>query len=436
MKTTTLDRPRLATPHAAPAASKPAEGGGGTPAAVPPKPEAVAAAKSAGLRYVNDIDPGIARVRSGKGFRYVTANGATVSDAATLARIKRLAIPPAWTEVWICPDADGHIQATGRDARRRKQYRYHQDWRAVRDENKYERMIAFGQALPRIRRRVVRDLKRRGLGREKVLATMVRLLETTLVRVGNEEYARTNGSIGLSTMQDRHVQVQRGRMQFQFKGKSGKHHRIELHDPELARIVRSVQDLPGQELFQYIDENGQQQDVKSQDVNDYLRQIAGQEFSAKDFRTWAGTVLAALALRQFEKFTTKAEAKRNLVAAIERVAEKLGNTPSVCRKCYIHPVILESYLDGATVETILDEAENVLGQGAAGFSGAEGAVLAFLQQRLRRNRRPPLLTALRRSVAQQRRARRGRARGISGDASAATRSPPRRSRPSARRSRR
>lgn len=360
-------------------------------------------------------------------------DGETVQDTATLARIKRLAIPPAWTEVWICRDAVGHIQATGRDARGRKQYRYHAEWRAVRDDTKYERMIAFGKALPRIRRRVARDLKRRGLGREKVLATMVRLLETTLVRVGNEEYARANGSIGLSTMQDRHVRVQRDRLQFQFTGKSGKLHRIELHDPKLARIVRGVQDLPGQDLFQYLDRNGERQDVKSQDVNSYLREIAGQEFSAKDFRTWAGTVLAALALREFEQFTSKAEAKKNVVAAIERVAERLGNTPTVCRKCYIHPVILDSYLDGATVKTLLKRTEDALGHGLPQLSGAEGAVLAFLQQQLRQRSKPPLLTALRRSVAQRRRARRGH--DTSGGAAAATRSRARRSPPSPHRSR-
>jgi DNA topoisomerase-1 len=401
-----------------------------------PNADAVAAAKSAGLRYVNDDDPGIRRVGSGRNLCYEDPNGQRVTAPAILGRIKRLAIPPAWTDVWICPRDDGHIQATGRDARGRKQYRYHPDWRAVRDENKYERMIAFGRALPRIRRRVARDLRRRGLGREKVLAAMVRLLETTLVRVGNEEYARTNGSIGLSTMSDRHVDVKRDTLRFQFKGKSGKNHDIELHDPRLAAIVGRIQDLPGQELFQYIDEQGVQQDVKSEDVNNYLREIAGAEFSAKDFRTWAGTVLAAIALRQFERFDTKTQAKKNLVTAIERVAERLGNTPAVCRKCYIHPVILDSYLDGATVEIILRKAEDALSHGLPSLSGAEGAVLAFLQQRLRRNGQPPLLTSLRRSVAQRRRSRardRGRARDTSGGAPAGARSPARRSQLSTRR---
>lgn len=402
-----------------------------------PPIESLQAARSAGLRYVNDDDPGIARVVAGREFRYVGPDGRRISDSATLGRIKRLAIPPAWTEVWICPREDGHIQATGRDARRRKQYRYHPDWRAVRDETKYERMIAFGEALPRIRRRVARDLRRKGLGREKVLATMVRLLETTLVRVGNEEYARANGSIGLTTMRDRHVRVHRGRLQFQFKGKSGRRHDIELHDPDLADVVRRVQDLPGQKLFQFVDDRGHQQKVTSEDINGYLREIAGEEFSAKDFRTWAGTVLAALALRQFARFTTKAEAKRNVVAAIERVAERLGNTPSVCRKCYIHPIVLDRYLDGTTVEIILKKTEDLLNHGLPGLSGAEGAVLAFLQAQLRRERRPPLLTSLRRSVARARRqggrARGRRGRDISGGVRATARSHTRKSPLSARR---
>ncbi len=395
-----------------------------------PKSDAVRAARTAGLRYVNEGERGISRQRAGKGFRYVAHGGRNVTDPATLGRIKRLAIPPAWREVWICPDAQGHIQATGRDARGRKQYRYHDDWRAVRDGTKYERVIAFGQALPRIRRRVRRNLRQRGLGREKVLATIVRLLETTLVRVGNEEYARANGSIGLSTMQDRHVRVSGGTMSFQFKGKSGKYHRIELHDPRVARIVHRAQDLPGQELFQYVDETGAVRDITSQDVNEYLRAIAGREFSAKDFRTWAGTVLAAVALRQFEAFETKSQAKKNLVAAIERVAERLGNTPSVCRKCYIHPMILESYLDGATVETIMEQGKTVLNAGESGLNQAERAVLTFLRQRLRPGKKPTLLTALRRSVAQAR-----RVRAPSGGAGAATRLRRHKSAPSRRQSR-
>jgi DNA topoisomerase-1 len=394
----------------------------------PPSPDALSAAKSAGLRYVSDEKPGITRTGSAKSFRYIGPDGRVVRDAATLGRIKRLAIPPAWTKVWICPYPHGHIQATGRDDRGRKQYRYHPDWRTVRDETKYERMIAFGQALPKIRRRVQRDLSRPGLGREKVLATMVRLLETTLVRVGNEEYARANGSIGLSTMRDQHVKIEGSVMRFAFKGKSGKFHRIALRDPRLARIVRQAQDLPGQELFQYLDDDGEQRTVNSEDVNAYLRDIAGHEFSAKDFRTWAGTVLAALALREFTAFKSKAEAKKNLVHAIERVAERLGNTPAVCRKCYIHPVVLQSYLDGKTVELLRARAEDALGHNLAALSGAEGAVLGFLRERLRQPK-PSLLTSLRRSVTQ---ARRGRGGGVR----AAARSRTRRSTLSSHRSRR
>ena len=408
-------------------------------------PANVLAARRAGLRYSNDHAPGIRRSASGKSFRYLAPDGRPVTDAATLARIKRLAIPPAWTQVWISPHDHGHIQATGRDARGRKQYRYHPHWREARDETKYERMIAFGRALPRIRRRVARDLARPGLGRTKILATMVRLLETTLVRVGNEEYARVNGSFGLSTMQDRHARIRGGTVRFQFSGKSGKFHRIELHDARLARIVRRAQELPGQELFQYVDADGRTQDIKSEDVNDYLREIAGAEFSAKDFRTWAGTVLAAVALREFAAFETKAQAKKNLVAAIERVAERLGKTPAVCRKCYIHPVVLQSYLDGATVEFIRGRAEAELSTGLARLSAAEGAVLAFLQQRLKQSARLPLQTALRRSLAQAGRgrgAKRGRqrpqprAREISGDARAAARSRRHKSPPSTHRPRR
>lgn len=389
----------------------------------PPAPEALSAARSAGLRYVNDDDAGLTRHCAKRGFHFTHPNRRRVTDAATLARIKRLAIPPAWTRVWICPRENGHIQATGRDARGRKQYRYHSAWRAVRDDSKYERMIAFGQALPRIRRRVARDINRPGLGREKVVATMVRLLETTLVRVGNEQYARDNGSFGLSTMEDKHAKVQRGAVCFTFKGKSGRHHRIAAYEPRLARIVRQVQDLPGQQLFQYLDDEGRRQDVKSQDVNDYLRSISGQEFSAKDFRTWAGTVLAAVMLRQVERFATRTEAKKNLIGAIERVAERLGNTPAVCRQCYIHPVVLESYLDGATVELLRTKVEEALRTDLAKLSGAEGAVLAFLQQRLRQGAPAPMLSSLRRSVAQQRRARGARPRdGTSGGARAAARS--------------
>jgi Topoisomerase IB len=365
--------------------------GEGNGARVAP-PESIEAAKEAGLRYVNDDLPGISRVAAGKGVSYRRPDGTVVKDRETLARIKRLAIPPAWTDVWICPWANGHIQATGRDQRRRKQYRYHPEWSAVRDGAKFERMIAFGKALPRIRRRVAKDLRRRKLDRAKVLAAVVRLLEATLVRVGNEEYAKQNRSFGLTTMRDRHVRVSRGRMRFDFRGKSGKRHEIDLHDARLAEIVRRTQELPGQDLFQYLDENDEPQKIGSSEVNEYLREIAGEEFSAKDFRTWAGTVLAAVALRELEKAETKAQTKKNLVQAIEAVAQRLGNTPAVCRKCYIHPVVLESYLDGLTIERVKAKAR-ALGARAAGGNGGgaaagvelneeERAVLGFLQRKL------------------------------------------------------
>jgi DNA topoisomerase-1 len=352
--------------------------------AVPP-PASIAAAKEAGLRYVTDEVPGITRQGAGERMSYRGPDGKRIQDPETLGRIKRLAIPPAWTQVWICPKANGHIQATGRDERGRKQYRYHPDWSAVRDGAKFERVIAFGRALPKIRKHVAKDLARRRLGRRKVLAAMVRLLETTLVRIGNEEYAKQNRSFGLSTMRDRHVRIRKGTLRFEFRGKSGKQHEIDLHDLRLAEIVRRTQELPGQDLFQYLDENDEPQKIGSADVNEYLREIAGEEFSAKDFRTWAGTVLAAVALREIERFETKAQAKKNLVQAIEAVAQRLGNTPAVCRKCYIHPVVLESYLDGVTLEQAKARAAKTLRaakSGGAALGEDERAVLAFLERKL------------------------------------------------------
>jgi DNA topoisomerase-1 len=345
-------------------------------------PESLAAAREAGLRYVTDDAPGIRRERRGQGVSYRAPDGTRICDDETLRRIRRLAIPPAWTDVWICPLRNGHIQATGRDARGRKQYRYHPDWSAVRDGAKFERVIAFGRALPRIRRQVAKDLRRKRLDREKVLAAMVRLLETTLIRIGNEEYAKQNHSFGLSTMRDRHAKIVGGTIHFEFRGKSGKAHEIDLKDPRLAKIVRATQELPGQDLFQYLDENNQPQKIGSGDVNDYLRSIAGEEFSAKDFRTWAGTVLAAIALRQLGKYATKADAKKNLVQAIETVARRLGNTPAVCRKCYIHPIVLESYLDGVTLAQLKEKAAADLSAGLTKLDNEEKAVLAFLQRRL------------------------------------------------------
>lgn len=353
--------------------------------------KAKTAAADAGLRYITDQSPGIARKRMGADFIYVDSTGRRIKEPETLERIRSLAIPPAWQDVWICPQARGHLQATGRDARGRKQHRYHPRWRETRDGVKFSRTIAFGCALPRIRRRVARDLRRPGLGKEKVLAAMVRLLETTHIRIGNEEYLKQNRSVGLSTMRDRHVSVRGEVIHFNFRGKGGKQHEIDLEDPRLARIVRRTQELPGQELFQYLDEHGVNQRVSSTDVNAYLRDIAGSEFSAKDFRTWAGTVLAALALRECEKPRTQKQVKRNLVAAIEKVARRLGNTPAICRKCYIHPVIMESYLDGKTIEVVKAQVAAELRAPQSGLSAEETGVLAFLRTRLGASRGKPVV---------------------------------------------
>jgi DNA topoisomerase I len=341
-------------------------------------------AEEAGLRYVTDDRPGISRRRAGKGFVFIAPDGTRVTDKATLAWIRALAIPPAWTDVWICPSPRGHLQATGRDARGRKQYRYHPEWRGVRDDAKYERMLAFAKALPRIRRRVDRDMRRRGLPRERVLAAVVRLLEKTPVRIGNEEYARDNKSFGLTTLRDRHATVGAARIHFRFRGKGGKEHEVELSDARLARIVSRCQDLPGQELFAYLDADGEVRSLESSDVNDYLREISGQEFTAKDFRTWSGTVLAAWALREFSAVDSEAQAKRNVVRAVEHVAEWLGNTPAVSRKSYVHPSVIDAYLDGDVVRGAREAADEALSQHLTDLSPREAAVLALLRQRLRR----------------------------------------------------
>jgi DNA topoisomerase-1 len=303
-------------------------------------------AEAAGLRYVQDGRPGIRRRRAGPSFRYVDADGSPISDEAKLRRIRSLAIPPAWQDVWICPREDGHLQATGRDARGRKQYRYHPRWREVRDETKYGRMIAFARALPAIRRRVGRDLARPGLPREKVLAAVVRLLETTYIRVGNEEYARDNDSFGLTTLRERQVRVRGDTLQFRFRGKSGIAHDISLTDARLARVVRRVQDLPGETLFHYVDDDGAVHAVESADVNEYLKSIAGEAFTSKDFRTWAGTLICARALRALEAPRSAAESRRRIGVAVEAAARKLGNTKAVCRKCYVHPAVVECYERG------------------------------------------------------------------------------------------
>jgi len=317
------------------------------PAAPPAStPEAT---RDAGLHYVTDSAPGIRRKRTRGGFRYILPSGDPVTDPAVLQRIKLLAVPPAWEDVWICPSRDGHIQATGRDQRGRKQYRYHSRWRAFRDESKFASLLAFGEALPRIRARVAGDLKRPGLPREKVLATIVRLLDLTAIRVGNEEYARANRSYGLTTLRDRHAGFGRGTVSFTFNGKAGKKHAIEVHDPQLARIVRKCRDLPGYELFQYLDVEGQRQSVDSSDVNQYIREVAGDEFSAKHFRTWDATLLAAVRLRDARPAATTAAATREVNAAIDEAARLLGNTRAICRKSYVHPAVIERYMAGETI---------------------------------------------------------------------------------------
>jgi DNA topoisomerase-1 len=341
------------------------------------------AAASAGLRYTSDRLAGVRRVRAGKGFRYLTPQGVTLRDPSELRRIRALAIPPAWRDVWISPHERGHLQATGRDAKGRKQYRYHPKWRQVRDDAKYGRMLEFAAALPALRRRTRADLAAAGLSRRKVAAAVVQLLEKTLIRVGNDEYARDNQSFGLTTMRDGHARVSRSTIRFRFKGKAGKFHDIAFNDLRLARIVRRCQELPGRELFQYLDEAGAVQDIGSADVNDYLRDVTGQPFTAKDFRTWAGTVLAARALQEMKHFKSKAQATRNLLAAVDKVAGMLGNTRSVCRKCYIHPAIIDSYLDRTLAQTLSVRAGERLA--SASLSRTETAVLALLQRRLRRD---------------------------------------------------
>jgi DNA topoisomerase-1 len=325
-------------------------------------------AEAAGLRYVHEDDPGIRRRRAGKGFAYIGPDGRAVKDAETLDRIRALAIPPAYQDVWISADPLGHIQATGRDDRGRKQYRYHARWRMARDEGKFARMAAFGRALPTIRARVDADLRRRALSRDKVLATVVRLLELTLIRVGNDQYAKANKSFGLTTLRNRHVKEDGAAIVFEFKGKSGIKHRAGVRDRRLTRIIRALQELPGQRLFQYVDEAGERHAVGSHDVNAYLHEITGEGFTAKDFRTWAGTLAAAKALAMQPQPMSPTEAKRLSTLCIKATAGLLGNTPAVCRKAYIHPGVLEAFADRALPASFADL------EGEA----YEGAVLAFL----------------------------------------------------------
>jgi DNA topoisomerase-1 len=407
------------------------------------------AARAAGLRYVDDRQPGLRRRRAGKkvrqGKRWAETfliegpDGRPVRDHATLERIAKLAIPPAWEQVWICPDPQGHLQATGRDARGRKQYRYHPRWREERDSTKYSRLIDFGRALPAMRRRLAADLRLPGLPRRKVLATVVKLLETTFIRVGNEEYARSNRSFGLTTLEDRHVDVHPSEVRFHFRGKSGVFHQVSVRDPAIARIVRRCRDLPGQELFQYLDEEGAPATIDSADVNQYIREVTGGEFTAKDFRTWAGTVLASQALQELARAMTRAmtraparapraaaalrraadhrmarrqgggargrsgsprPSRQDVVRAIERVAARLGNTPSVCRKCYVHPEVIASYMDGTLVTQLATSKQTRPPRGrSTGLRAEEAALMALLRRRLGDERRGDRLTKqLRRSL--------------------------------------
>jgi DNA topoisomerase I len=340
------------------------------------------AAESAGLRYVSDARPGVLRRKAGTGFAYTRADGSKLTEKDVRKRIRALAIPPAWTKVWICPFADGHIQATGRDAKGRKQYRYHPDFREVRESTKYEHVVAFANVLPAIREKVKEHMALRGLPRKKVLATVVHLLETTLIRVGNDEYAQQNNSYGLTTLKNRHVAVDGNEVCFRFAGKSGKQWSLRIRDRRIAKIIKACQELPGQELLQYVDEFGNCQDVSSTDVNDYLKDITGKDITAKDFRTWAGTVLAAMALHELESFDSAAQAKRNLRAAIENVAGRLGNTPTICRRCYVHPEVLNSYMDGKLILELKEKAESQLRSDIQSLKPEEAAVLALLRGRL------------------------------------------------------
>src|SRR6266478_533975 len=342
--------------------------------------DSVEAAEEAGLQYVSDDRPGYTRRAKNGEFEYFDTQGKRIRDEQRLLRIKRLAIPPAWTDVWICPLPAGHIQAIGRDARRRKQYRYHERWRELRDENKFGRLADFAQELPKIRRRVAQDMRLPGLPGQKVLATVVRLLERTFIRIGNEEYARANKSFGLTTMKNRHVKVKGDHLRFRFRGKSGRQHEVAITDRRIAKIVSKCQDLPGQDLFQYVSDDGEARNVTSQDVNDYLREITNENFSAKDFRTWAGTVLAAIALTAQSEFETKKQAKANLKTAICAVARLLGNTPAVCRKCYVHPAIVEAYLSKTQIAGLsqaIKTADNI------NLRAVERAVLKFLRATVR-----------------------------------------------------
>ncbi len=341
-----------------------------------------AAARAAKLRYVTDRTPGISRIKTDEGFDFYNPDGSKVTDEEEITRLRKLAVPPAYTDVWICHDPRGHLQAVGRDARGRKQYRYHANWRIVRDEAKYGKMLVFGAVLPKIREQVQQDLRLRGLPKRKVVAAIVALLEKTMMRVGNEEYAQQNKSYGLTTLRDRHIKVKGGHVEFDFRGKHGIDHHIDLDDRRLARIVEQCRDIPGQDLFQFLDHDGERHRIGSEDVNHYLHEISGEAITAKDFRTWAATNLAAEVLAELEKFDSHAAAKKEVLRAVETVAKKLGNTPAICRKCYIHPAIFEGYLDGSLAEGLKQRADELLDHPSAGLTAQEVALTAFLSRRL------------------------------------------------------
>jgi len=340
------------------------------------------AALAAGLRYVSDQAPGISRRRKGANFIYYNKEQKIIKDAAELKRLRSLAIPPAWKNVWICARSNGHLQATGFDVKGRKQYKYHPKWREVRDEAKFERLLSFGEFLPKIRARVDEDMRRPDLSREKVLATIVRLLEISLIRIGNEEYAKENQSFGLTTMRNRHAKIEKSTVRFRFRGKSGKQHSVEVSDRRVTRIVEKCQDLPGQHLFEYEEDNGDISSIGSEDVNDYLQKIAGQPFTAKDFRTWAGTVLAAVALGKMEEVDVETVRKKNVITAIEAVAGLLGNTVTICRKCYIHPAIPTGYLNGTLAQNLRIKADSALARHLHKLKPEEAAVMTMLRQEL------------------------------------------------------
>jgi len=344
-------------------------------------------AAAAGLRYVSDAMPGIRRHRHGRGFTYVGPDGEVIRSRDALRRFRSLVIPPAWTDVWICPHEDGHLQVTARDARGRKQYRYHPQFRQQRDGTKFERMFELSDVLWKIRERVESDITLPGLARNKIMATVVWLLETTLIRIGSDEYRKANKSFGLTTLRRRHVAVSGSDMRFEFKGKSGIQHAVSVTDKRIARIVQRCQELPGEELFKYLDDDGKRQEVDAEDVNAYLQEITGREVTAKDFRTWAGTMLVAKALREIGAASTKREAEKNIVSAVDLTAKRLGNTRSVCRKYYIHPALIEAYLEGSVLPPLPERRWNKRKSSGPTLRQHEMDVLAFLKSRLKQKNR-------------------------------------------------